>query len=244
MYVDHPSPELNDLFARKPYQGVDPDQSTFLFVGQDANYDENIEKKSIFPKILEYHDDGASFWRKYNVHHPFLLPEYSGGGKSYHRGFSRIGFGPQHADLVSFVELLHVPTVGRNKLDATDLQLSHLRMLNTTILEGQAAHIFIPAKVANLMRITGAFPWLGKGIKNPPGLLRVLFRNHTKTVYSHLHFSVYGKFEQQKSQEAIAIRAILSQSTNDKEYQVLGLDHCFDQTGQASRGDPKTSKSF
>jgi hypothetical protein len=112
VYRPHPSPELNELFARKPYQGAPPDQALFLFVGLDANYDEEIANSRIFSKIQEYHDDGVAFWRKYEVHHPFLLDEYPGAGRRYHQTFAQIGFTPAHADLVSFVELLHVPTSG------------------------------------------------------------------------------------------------------------------------------------
>src|SRR5258706_1318579 len=53
MYAAHPSRELNDLFAHKPYQGAAPELATFLFIGLDANYDEQIAEKPIFPKILE-----------------------------------------------------------------------------------------------------------------------------------------------------------------------------------------------
>ena len=209
MYVAHPSPILGNLFFKKPYQGVAPDLATFLFVGLDANYDAEIESKPFFSKVREYHDDGVAFWRKHNVHHPFLLPEYSGDGKFYHRSFARIGFGPQHADLVSFVELLHVPTVGRSKLVATDLQVSHLRMLNSAILDGQAEHIFLPAGVVRLMQAAGAFPWLPKKSERGAGPLGIIFRSGAKTVYSHLHFSVYGEFAERKSQQATAIGALL-----------------------------------
>lgn len=133
-YLAHPSPELNALFAHKPYQGATPERARFLFIGLDANYEAEIETKPIFSKIREYHNDGVAFWRKHGVHHPFLLPEYSGDGRHYHQSFSRIGFGPEHADLVSFVELFHVPTVGRNILVANDLDAAHLNMLNAAIL--------------------------------------------------------------------------------------------------------------
>jgi len=212
MYATHPGPELNELFAHKPYQGVAPDKAMFLFVGLDANYEPQIERKTIFSKIREYHQDGVTFWRKYGVHHPFLLPEYSGDGQFYHRSFARIGFGPQHADLVSFIELLHVPTVGKSALVTTDLQVSHLNVLNSAILEGRATHIFIPVTVARLMRTTGVFPWLPKAPQEKVGTLGVLFRDSSKTVYSHLHFSVYGKFLQQKIDETAAIRGLLPRS--------------------------------
>jgi hypothetical protein len=211
MYSVHPSRELNDLFAHKPYQGAAPDQAMFLFVGLDANYEPQIEQKAIFAKVREYHDDGVSFWRKYGVHHPFLLPEYSGDGQFYHRSFARIGFGPQHADLVSFIELLHLPTVGKSVLVTTDLDESHLKVLNSAIIEGRAAHIFVPGKVANLMRATGVFPWLPKAPQEKVETLGVLFRDHSKKVYSHLHFSTWGKSQQKKIQEAVAIRNLMPQ---------------------------------
>ncbi len=80
MYHPHPSQKLSKLFSAKPYQGVLPDQAKFLFIGLDANYSDTIETDPIFSKILEYHDDGAEFWRKYGVHHPFLLTGYKGIG--------------------------------------------------------------------------------------------------------------------------------------------------------------------
>lgn len=209
MYVPHPSQELNDLFVSKPYQGVAPEAARFLFIGLDANYDRAIETRGIFFRVREYHQDGVAFWQASGVHHPFLLPEYSGDGQFYHRSFAHIGFGPQHAPLVSFTELLHVPTVGRSSLIPADLDPAHLKNLNTAIREGQARHIFIPAGVARLMNATEAFPWLAKTLKERFGPLGIYLRDSDTTVYSHLHFSVYGKFEKQKVEEAKAIRELL-----------------------------------
>lgn len=180
-----------------------------MFVGLDANYKAEIECEPIFPRLREYHEDGVSFWRRYGVHHPFLLPEYSGDGQHYHRSFSRIGFGREHAHLVSFVELLHVPTIGRSKLSADDLKVQHLDSLNEVMLRGAAKHIFIPDGVARLMRATKAFDWLPKSATEYCGPLGVLYRGGGKTLYSHLHFSVYGKFQQRKSEEVEAIRALI-----------------------------------
>lgn len=209
MFTPHPSAALNDLFACKPYQGVSPDQATYLFIGLDANYDRNIDRSPVFPQLLEYHHDGAAFWRKYGVHHPFLLPEYAGDGRFYHQSFARIGFRPEHANLVSFIELLHVPTVGRSTLTPSDLSTSHLRLLDATIFGGGTEHIFVPAGVARLMRASGEFPWLPRTSPAKTGPLTILYRNAAKTVYSHLHFSVYGKFQQQKEEEAAAIHGLL-----------------------------------
>jgi hypothetical protein len=208
MYFLHPSRELCDLFALKPYQGAVPQEADFLFVGLDANYDEGIASAPIFSKVLEYHCDGVAFWRKYGVHHPFLLAGYTGDGRRYHRTFARIGFSPAHANLVSFVELLHVPTVGRNVLVPEDLAHEHLKWLNNVIRQGGARHVFIADKVARLMRTTRLFPWLPHVPDRTLGWLGIWGQLGAKTVYSHLHFSVYGKFQQRLTAELAAIRGL------------------------------------
>ena len=208
MYEPHPSHELNAQFAQKPYQGVEPSEATFLFIGLDANYTSDLERSSSFQKVLEYHEDGVAFWHRHGVHHPFLLPEYRGDGRRYHRTFGRIGFTPKHAHLVSFAEVLHVPTVGRSNLTPQDLDRLHLRRLNEAILEGIPKHVFVSAGVARLMRATKEFSWLPKEAR-VLGPLRILYTEPTRTVYSHLHFSNYGKFQKQMEKEASAIAALL-----------------------------------
>lgn len=209
MFSAHPSPSLNSLFRERPFQGALPSEAKFLFIGLDANYDADVESKPIFRELQKYHEDGVSFWRKYQVHHPFLLPQYTGDGRFYHQSFARIGFKPEHAAQVSFIELLHLPTVGRSKLVPADLNREHLRLLEEVVLAGSAQHIFIPQAVARLMRATGQFPWLPRIPTAQHGSLSILYRQGTKTVYSHLHFSVYGKFEERKVNEAAAIRSLI-----------------------------------
>lgn len=209
MYRKHPSGELGELFALKPYQGAAPREAHFLFVGLDANYDEAIGSAPIFSKVIEYHSDGVAFWRKYGVHHPFLLPGYLGNGRRYHRTFARAGFTPAHAHLVSFVELLNVPTVGRNVLVPSDLAKTHLEWLDDIIRRGSARHIFISDKVARLMRASRLFPWVPPVPHQGLGPLATWFREGAKIVYSHLHFSVYGKFERRLASELAAIRTLL-----------------------------------
>lgn len=211
MYTTHPSTELNALFAAKPYQGADPVCATFLFVGLDANYDAEIGRSPIFQHLLEYHRDAAAFWRRHKVHHPFLLPGYTGDGRFYHRTFAKIGFQPRHADQVTFIELLHVPTVGRNKLSAEDLSAGHLELVDRAIRQGSARHIFIPSGVAHLMKASGQFPWLGGNPGEGGDGLPILARLGGRTVYSHLHFSVYGKFTARKMAEIAAIRALVDE---------------------------------
>ena len=208
MYRSHPSQILSTLFARKPYQGASPDAARFLFVGLDANYAEDIERSPIFPELLAYHEDGTAFWRRHGVHHPFLLPQYTGDGRRYHRTFAKIGFRPEHADLVSFIELLHLPTVGRSTLEPGDLDPTHLRRLNTLVFDGPARFVFLSAGVVRLMGATGLFPRLGEA-RASTGALRVLHQDADRTVYLHLHFSNYGKFEARLQAEAKEIAALL-----------------------------------
>ncbi|MFZ6731335.1 hypothetical protein ACO0LG_05355 [Undibacterium sp. Ji42W] len=208
--IVHSSKILIELFEHKPYQGVAPERSRFLFIGLDANYDVDIEKKSIFQKVLDYHEDGEKFWHAHRVHHPFLLHEYGGDGKRFHRNFERIGFKAERANLISFVELFHLPTVGRNKLSVADLDVTHLKRLNQSILEGDATHIFISSTVASLMRASGVFTWLPSKSIDASDVMPVLFRNSNKTIYSLLHFSGYGKYYKKLGLQIEEIKKIIA----------------------------------
>ena len=85
-------------------------------------------------------------------------------------------------------------------------------MLNKVILAGAAQHIFVPQAVASLMLATGQFKWLAKRPTEQLGPLGILYRQGKKAVYKHLHFSVYGKFEERKIIEAAAIRSLIDES--------------------------------
>jgi hypothetical protein len=212
VYQPHPSAELNALFQHRPFQGADPEQSRFLFVGLDANYDANLELSSSYRSVLEYHADGVAFWRRHGVHHPFLLPTYRGDGRRYHLNFAKIGFTPDEADQVSFIELLHVPTVGRNKLVAGDLVPLHLARINSLVTAGNTRHVFLSAGVACLMTATTRFQWLTTP-KPSSGDLPILYSVGRTRVYLHLHFSNYGKFQAQLEREAQAIARLINTET-------------------------------
>lgn len=211
MFHPHPSRKLNEHFAAKPYQGAHPRAAQFLFVGLDANYAADIEQSPNFPDIVAYHDDGPGFWRRTGVHHPFLLPQYKGDGRRYHQTFAKIGFGPQHANSVSFVELLHVPSTGRSSLVQQDLARSHLSEVRNAIFGGKARFIFVSAGVQRLMAASGLFPELLE-VRRSFGALRVLYEDEDRAVFLHLHFSNYGKFEQQLRAEANEIAGLLAHS--------------------------------
>ena len=121
-YGLHPSPQLQALFRQQafPHQGQDPEKASVVIVGLDANYSPEIsENPSFFKKIVEYHADGVGFWKRYGVHHPFLLPDYplnkTTGGVPYHRRFSWMGLPAEYARHISFIELLDMPTTGRTE---------------------------------------------------------------------------------------------------------------------------------
>ncbi|NPC56683.1 hypothetical protein HNE04_13700 [Caenimonas sp. S4] len=196
------------MFSVRPFQGVEPERAEFLFVGLDANYSAGIERSEVFRSVVEYHENGAAFWRTNGVHHPFLLQQYKGDGKKYHRNFARIGFTPAHADSVGFVELLRVPTVGRSRLTPQDLDPSHLQRIDKAIRSGRAKYTFLSAGVAKLMQRSGAFPWLDTKNKRG-GILPVLYASHGRSVHLHLHFSNFGKFQARMDAEARAIASLL-----------------------------------
>jgi hypothetical protein len=212
MFQPHPSSILTEHFRQKPHQGADLRSARFLFVGLDANYAADVEASPIFPRLLDYHEDGPEFWRSTGVHHPFLLPQYKGDGKRYHRTFSKIGFQPCHADQISFVELLDRPTVGRSSLVARDLDPQHLSKLHRAIFDGAAQFIFLSAGVQRLLVASGSFPRLST-VRRNQGVLRVLYEDHNRAIFLHLHFSNYGKFELQLQAEAKEIAALLADGT-------------------------------
>lgn len=118
MYGLHPSDELVELFRRSPFQGANPESASVIFVGIDANYSEQISTTKFFRRIIEYQKDAVSFWKKYGVHHPFLLESYplkkNTGGVPYHRNFAALQIPIEFADQISFIELLDVPTTGNS----------------------------------------------------------------------------------------------------------------------------------
>jgi hypothetical protein len=210
MYHLHPSETLRRVFAARPFQGAEPERASFLFVGLDANYSPDIERSAIFPQLLEYLSDGVAFWQKTGVQHPFLLPAYGNkDGTKYHRTFATIGFRPEQAPLVSFIEILHLPTYGRSALDVRDLDASHLQRLDWVMRAGSARHVFVPSGVARLMRASGAFRWLPKEADSEGRALTVWYRSAATTFYCHYHLSTYGHQEQRKREQIAEIRSLV-----------------------------------
>ena len=151
MFYPHPNEKLNFAFNDKPYQGVAPEKAKYLFIGLDANYCKDIEQNNVFPWVIEYLKDGAAFWKKYGVHHPFLLPDYSGDGKFFHKSFARMGLEKGLANDVCFLELIDKPTYGKSSLEVGDLNLDHLSRIKKVLEGGTNHYAFIPTSVGNLL---------------------------------------------------------------------------------------------
>ena len=193
MFIPHRNNKLHKLFSLKPYQGADPATAQFLFFGLDANYAPDVGDQPYFSEIVTYLEDGVSYWRQSGYHHPFQHPEYRGDGALYHRRFAEIGFTKEHAELVSFVELIDVPTSGRSNLQPNDLKPAHLDRLRAWVLDGRAAYILIPPGVSRLLRRIPQFSWLPEDPISHDGSLPVLFRSEQKVVFAPFHFSCVGK---------------------------------------------------
>jgi hypothetical protein len=130
----HKSAALNAFFKLRPYQGGDPATSRNIFIGEDANFADDIEQQPIWPALKEYLADGPSFVARHKIHHPFVLPSYKGDGKRYHGWFDDIfqersrrtekPANPLPLQVlcdISFAELLDCPTVGRDNVSNQDL---------------------------------------------------------------------------------------------------------------------------
>ena len=63
---------LQFYFHWKPYQGANPLTARHIFIGEDANFEEDIETQPISPFVADYLEDGPAFWANHWVHHPFL----------------------------------------------------------------------------------------------------------------------------------------------------------------------------
>ncbi len=161
----------------------------FLFVGLDANFDASIdetlpiERRHILSgEVFDYLDNCRDWLDRVEVHHPFRLPRFHGDGRRYHDTIAEMGFTSRNASLVSFVELLKIPTTGRSNLILTDLNLDYLSDLNNIFVNGEARYIFVSGKVTKLMRQSNRFPPL---LPNPlaiNGDLKVLRNENGKII--------------------------------------------------------------
>lgn len=151
----YPEGAIRSLFRLKPYQGQDISKAKIFILGLDANWNTALEEHLEFFKLIEeYLQDGVAFWKKYNAHHPFLLPSYPfdrrKGGVRYHSSFSKMGLDSTYAEYISFVELLNVPTTG----SSSQKKEEYFDLIDKNYLESLLEEIFKPSTVEKMVIIS------------------------------------------------------------------------------------------
>lgn len=199
IFEKHPSETLKALYEKKNFQGANPKEAKVLFVGKDPNWAKDIEESSIFNLVIEYLNDGVEFWRKYNIHHPFLHPKYKGDGKKYHNAISRIKLKSEIASKISFIELIGFPTTGMSSLNQkkfTEYLLSpenrnHLIELDN-LLNNSEKIIFLFWGMLNYLKLlnkkTGLFENFINVDKN--AFEKTSLNIFGSNIYFHKHFSM------------------------------------------------------
>jgi len=196
-FEKHPSKLLNDLYLKKNYQGANPINAKVLFVGRDPNWAIDVETQEMFTSVSEYLNDGITFWKKNNIHHPFLLPNYKGDGKRYHRIFSKLKIESRFSSNISFVELVGFPTTGmaktNNKIYREFLLLESNRnnlLELDKLLNHSDKKIFIAWGLMDdfkfLYNKTGLFKKFAELLKSE---MNINDLNQSDNIYIHRHFS-------------------------------------------------------
>ena len=197
IFEKHPSKLLNELYSKRNYQGANPFDAQILFVGRDPNWAFDVETKEMFNYVSEYLSDGITFWETYNIHHPFLLPNYKGDRKRYHKIFSKLNVESNLASKISFVELIGFPTTGmaksNNKIFLEYLisaeNRKHLIELDK-LLNNSEKTIFVAWGLLEdfkfLNRETGLFRKLAEIDKSKMNISEL---NQNENIYIHRHFS-------------------------------------------------------
>lgn len=205
-YGVHPSSELVAIFNEQSYQGRNPENASLIILGTDANYSpmicNNYFSSIFFKRILEYHSDGVVFWEQTGVHHPFLLNEYPFDkrkhGVRYHRNFKKLNFRREHAQYISFVELLDIPTTGNTGQDGTlfrnYLNQAHLEWIEEIILDtDRRKFIHINQKLINELPYIrdhfNCFNRLSEYLGELPPLPGIAFNDETTMIYNGYSFS-------------------------------------------------------
>lgn len=203
----HPSIQLVELFKKKPYQGQSPHQAKVIFLSSDANYSEEISNHSFFKLILEYHEDGITFWKKYEIHHPFLHATYpfkkNQGGVPFHKRFTSIGLTSDYAEYVCFLELLDIPTIGSmskdKKLFLNLINISHLKQIDELIQSNDGKLFLVSKNVIQMMHLLkkkyGVFKWLKPEVDSVGDQI-LINSNEVKVIY---HFSASVTSEYRKN---------------------------------------------
>lgn len=204
---------LVELFKRRPYQGQAPEKATIIFLNSDANYSPELSGRPFFDFIREYQLDGVYFWKKYGVHHPFMLPNYPfdkrKGGVPFHRNFSKLGLeAEKHAEHISFLELLDVPTIGNKSQDREAffdlLSPSHLKYIEKLILGGGRKLFFISKgvlkEIRKIKKVYPLFAWLDFNSGSGNQLSKSINGNTIKEIYHFSSSQIHTKIDEIKSE--------------------------------------------
>ena len=197
IFQKHPSKLLNELYSKKNYQGANPVEAKVLFIGRDPNWAVNVEDQDVFGLISEYLNDGVGFWNKHNLHHPFLLPNYSGDGKRYHRIFSKLKVNSNFSNKISFIELIGFPTTGMAKTNnkifleylISDANRKHLIELNNLINDREKIIFIAWGLIADFKLLNHRTGMFKKFAKLDKSQMSINDLNQFENIFIHRHFS-------------------------------------------------------
>ena len=197
-FQKHPSQLLIDLYNQNNFQGANPTDAKILFVGKDPNWSYDIEASPIIDLVKEYLVDGVKFWKKYNIHHPFLHSKYNEEGKKYHKAIAKLNLESNFADKISFVEMIGFPTTGMSSTNPKQFNeylispnnKSHLVKLDKLFIDSDKLIFLFWGLIDYLKFInkkTGLFKKLANIDKSK--MIRTDL-NKLGNIYIHKHFSM------------------------------------------------------
>ena len=197
IFQKHQSEELNKLYLKKNYQGANPNDAKILFVGRDPNWASDIETMRLFRYISEYLTDGVSFWNKYKIHHPFLLPNYKGDGKRYHNIFSKLNIESSFSNKISFVELIGFPTTGNAKSNnklfleylTSDANRNHLIELDSFLNDTEKIIFIAWGLIDDLKYLNSKTGLFKKFVQMNKSKMSISELNKYENIFIHRHFS-------------------------------------------------------
>ncbi len=198
IFQKHQSEELNKLYLKKNYQGANPNDAKILFVGRDPNWASDIETMRLFRYISEYLTDGVSFWNKYKIHHPFLLPNYKGDGKRYHKIFSKLNIESSFSNKISFVELIGFPTTGNAKSNnklfleylTSDANRNHLIELDSFLNDTEKIIFIAWGLIDDLKYLNSKTGLFKKFVQMNKSKMSISELNKYENIFIHRHFQM------------------------------------------------------
>ena len=203
-----------ELFNSRPFQGQVPEKATIIFLSSDANYSPEISGHPFFKYILEYQHDGVAFWQSYGCHHPFVLSSYpkelnkNKHGVPFHRNFSKLGFGSEYAEHISFLELLAVPTIGNKSQDRDQffklISLAHLQYIEHLIY-GDGRKLFFVSKgvlkdMTKLKKTYSLFAWADFARGSEKQFTKIINGNKVREIYHFSSTQIHSQLAEIKSE--------------------------------------------